>query len=219
MADRADEVSPQVWARTGGWLYLLVFVMAALSMVLQSKFTPGAPLWRVSVGAELLMFTSDIPLAVIFYVLLRPVDANLALLSALFRFAEAMIGSINAIWHVAPILAPPSLHDLAHLSLRLYEYGFAIALIPFGLHCIVLGYLIYRSTYLPKTLGVLMTLAGFAYVANSFALVAAPAVADATFIAMLVTGFPAEIGLCLWLIVMGVNQPRWNAVMAARSFA
>lgn len=77
----------------------------------------------------------------------------------------------------------------------------------------LLGYLIFASTYLPRTLGVLMVIAGACYVLNSFALVAAPALTNATFIAMFVFGFPAELGLCLWLIVMGVNLPKWNSVL------
>jgi hypothetical protein len=106
-------------------------------------------------------------------------------------------------------LEPQYLQALALVSLRLYDYGFGIALIPFGLHCIFLGYLIFRSTYLPKTLGVLMAIAGVCYVVNSFALFVAPALAKLTFIAILVAGFPAELGLCLWLIVMGVNVQRF----------
>jgi hypothetical protein len=237
MSDRTAEVSPQVYARAGGLLYLVIFIMAALSMSLQSSLiVPGdaaatanrtvASLlqWRVSVGAELVMFTCDIPLALIFYVLLRPVNANLALLSALFRFAEAVIGSVVVILHFVPILLlggapylkaeePLQLQASALLSIKLYDYGFGVALIPFGFHCMVLGYLIFRSTYLPKALGALMAIAGLCYVINSFALFVAPALAGATFIAILVSGLPAELGLCLWLLVMGVNVPKWNRVV------
>jgi hypothetical protein len=56
-----------------------------------------------------------------------------------------------------------------------------------------------------------MALAGVCYVINTFALILAPGLANATFIAILVTGFPAEVGLTLWLIVFGVNVPKWNA--------
>lgn len=241
MNDRAAGVSPQVYARAGGLLYLVVFIMAAVSMGLQSKLiVPGDAAataahimasqsqWRLSVGAELIMFGCDIPLAVILFVLLRPVNENLALLSALLRFAEAVIGSAIVLLHYAPVMLlagaaylnamePHQLQASALLSIKLYDYGFGIALIPFGLHCIVLGYLIFRSTYLPKTLGVLMALAGACYVINSFALFVAPGIADATYVAMLIAGFPAELGLCLWLIVMGVNVPKWNAAVLAYS--
>jgi hypothetical protein len=235
MTDRAAEVSPQVYARVGGWLYLLIFILAGLSMWLQSALVVSGdaaatsnhilasqPQWRLSVAAELAMFSIDIPLALIFYVLLRPVSANLSLLAAFFRFAEAVMGGVFVIWHVMPLvllsgagyiksLELQQLQTFVLISLKVYDYGFGIALIPFGLSCALLGYLIFRSTYLPKTLGVLMALAGVCYVINTFALILAPGLANATFIAIIVTGFPAELGLTLWLIVFGVNVPKWNA--------
>ncbi len=223
----------QLYARIGGWLYLLIFIMAGVSMGLQSNLVvPGDAAataariaaaqtqWHLALAATLIMFTTDIPLAVIFFVLLRPVSASLSLLSALLRFAEAVIGSINLVWYVAPVLLvggaaylqgvePHTLDGLAYLSLKLYDYGFGIALIPFGLHCVVLGYLIYRSKYLPKTLGVLLVIAGSAYVINSLALLAAPTLTGVTFYLMFATALPAELGLCIWLIVKGVDAPKW----------
>jgi hypothetical protein len=237
MTDRAAAVSPQVYARVGGWLYLLIFILAGVSMGLQSQLVAAGDAaattnhilasqsqWRLSVAAELAMFSCDIPIALIFYILLRPVNANLALLAAFFRFAEAVMGSVFVIWHVMPLvllsgagylksLEPQQLQTFVLESLKVYDYGFGIALIPFGLSCALLGYLIFQSTYLPKTLGVLMAIAGVCYLINSFVLIVAPSLANATFIAILVTGFPAELGLCLWLIVFGVNVPKWNNVM------
>ncbi len=236
MTERTGQVSPQVYARVGGVLYLLIFVFAGIAMGLQSQLIVSGDAaatatrimasqmqWRVSVAAELVLFGFDIPLAVIFYVLLRPVNANLALLAAFWRFAEAVMASLTATVHMTPLFllggAPylktfdaAQLAALAYVSLRLYDYGFGIALIPFGLSCMLLGYLIYKSTYFPKTFGVLMVLAGLAYIANTLALIVAPATANATFIAMLVTGVPAELGFTIWLLVFGVNLERWNLV-------
>ena len=241
MTDRGNEASPQTYARVTGVLYLLIFIFAGLSMTLQGKLVvPGdaaatvshisASLlqWRISVAAEMAMFTCDIPLAVIFYILLRPVNANLALLAAFFRFAEAVIGSAIVTLHAAPIvllngsgyfrsLDAQTLQSLAILAIKLYDYGFGIALVSFGFHCLLLGYLIYRSTYLPKIVGALLTIAGVCYVLNSFALIVAPDAANFTFIAMLISGFPAELGLCLWLIIFGVNAARWKAVLLANN--
>ncbi|HEY2474357.1 MAG TPA: DUF4386 domain-containing protein [Candidatus Cybelea sp.] len=234
MMNHATEVSPQVYARIGGWLYLLIFIMAVASMLLQSgivvsgdaaataaHLTASVNQWRLSIAADLVMFSCDIPLAALFFVLLRPVNAGLSLVSAGFRFAEAVIGLGIVMLYVAPLLLlggagylepvdPHQLQVLALLSIKAYDYAFGIALIPFGIHCVLLGYLIFKSTYLPKTLGVLMVLAGAAYVINSFALFIAPALTQVTFNAMLITALPAELGICLWLIVFGVNLTRWN---------
>jgi hypothetical protein len=235
MAGRtAAEVSPQVYARIGGWLYLLIFVTGFISMTLQSGIVvSGDPVataahlmgsqnqWRLSIVSELITFSCDIPLAVIFFILLRPVNPALSLLSAFFRFAEAVIGCAIVALHVVPLLLlgggaylkavdPHELQAFALLSIKLYNYAFGIALVPFGIHCVLLGYLVFKSTYLPKAFGVLLVLAGFAYVANSFALLAVRAIAGVTFIAMFATGVPAELGLTLWLILFGVNVARWN---------
>ena len=61
----------------------------------------------------------------------------------------------------------------------------------------------------------LLVIAGVCYVVNSFALIVAPAFAGVTFVLMVISGFPAELGLALWLLVKGVNLERWNAVTRA----
>jgi len=64
---------------------------------------------------------------------------------------------------------------MAYLSARLYSYGFGFSLIFFAGYCLVMGYLIFRSGYLPRALGVLLQIAGLCYLMNSFALLLAPA--------------------------------------------
>jgi Domain of unknown function (DUF4386) len=116
---------------------------------------------------------------------------------------------------------PHQLAALAMLSLKLFDSTFAIALIPFGAHCALLGYLLLKAGYLAKTLGVLLVLAGICYAINSFADFLAPAIAGVLFPAVLLPALPAELGLCLWLLVFGVNVPIWNAKVAqerARSY-
>jgi hypothetical protein len=113
------------------------------------------------------------------------------------------------------VFEPRQLHALAYLSLRSHTYGFATSLVFFGCVCLILGYLIFRSGYFPKVLGVLMQVAGLCYLANSFALVLAPAFADLIFPAILIPAFIGEASLCLWLLLKGVNVPRWNEQASA----
>jgi hypothetical protein len=96
-----------------------------------------------------------------------------------------------------------------------FNYGFGVALIFFGCACLVLGYLIFRSGYLPKAIGVLMQIAGFSYLTNSFALILAPAFANRIFPAVLVPAFVGKASLCLWLLVKGVNVQRWKEQASA----
>ena len=97
------------------------------------------------------------------------------------------------------------------------DYGFGVGLIFFGFECLVIGYLIFRSGYLPRALGVLMPIAGLCYLTNSFALLLAPALAARLFPWVLLPCFVAETSFCLWLLVKGVNVPRWREAASAGS--
>ncbi len=85
-----------------------------------------------------------------------------------------------------------------------------MSLLFFGCFCVIVGYLIFRSGYLPKTIGVLMQIAGVCYLTNSFALILSPTVANRLFPAILVPAFIGEASLCLWLLVKGANVERWE---------
>jgi len=91
----------------------------------------------------------------------------------------------------------------------LYELGFAICLVFFGFFCLLLGYLIFRSGFLPRIIGVLLAFQGSCYLVNSFVGFLAPGMADLAFSVLAVSAV-GEISLCLWLLVMGVNVPKSN---------
>lgn len=234
MTDHTVETSPQVYARIGGWLYLFIIVAGTFGelfvrdkLVVSGDATATANnimasqlLWRISVAGELIMLVCSVALALIFYVLLRPVSKNLALLAAFFNLVELAIDAANKLNLFAALFLsggadylkafePHQRHALAYLSLKLHAYGFGISLVFFGFVCLILGYLLFRSGYFPKTLGVLMTIAGLSYLTNSFTLILAPTYAAMIF-PILVLAFIGETSFCLWLIVKGVNVPKWN---------
>jgi Domain of unknown function (DUF4386) len=178
-------------------------------------------LWRFGIAAELFMLTCAVSLALIFFVLLRPVSRDLALLAAFFNLVSIALEAANELRLLEALFPlgnaeylrafePEQLHALASLSLKSHGYGFGASLIFFGCVCLVLGYLIFRSGYLPKALGVLMQIAGLSYLTNSFALLLVPNFADRIFPAILVPAFIGEASLCLWLIVKGVNVEKWK---------
>jgi hypothetical protein len=160
-------------------------------------------------------------LALIFFVLLRPVSRDLALLAAFFNLVAISLEAAYSLYLVtalfplgkAPYLGafkPEQLDTMATLSVRSHAYGFGISLIFFGCFCLVIGYLIFRSGYLPKAVGVLMQIAGLSYLINSFALVLSPSFANRLYPAILIPAFVGEASLCLWLLVKGVNVDRWK---------
>jgi hypothetical protein len=96
-----------------------------------------------------------------------------------------------------------------YMALQLQSIGYAIALAFFGGTMLARGYLIGRSFFLPRFIGVFLLIEGAAYLANSFAYFVAPGIARAVFAALMVTGL-AEVILCLWLLIVGVNVARWH---------
>jgi hypothetical protein len=81
---------------------------------------------------------------------------------------------------------------------------------PRCLFCVVFGQLIYRSGYIPKSIGILMQIAGVSYLVNSFALVLSPTLSGQLFPLVLIPAFIGELSLALWLLVKGVNRESWN---------
>jgi Domain of unknown function (DUF4386) len=231
--DRPATASPQVYARVGGVLYLLVFGLGFTLFAYPHVGASGDPAatlrtisssepWlRVVSGAELINFVLDVPLALIFYVLLAPVDRNIALLAAFFRLANAFLGAAIGLSRLGVLLlvahagqasafTPSQVQALAALSLALHGYGLDICFVFFGIHCILLGWLLYRSGYFPKFLGVLLPIAGLIYLTDSFLDIVAPALSAKIPNAVLIPGFVAELALCVWLLVRGVDVPIWE---------
>src|SRR5207245_4160483 len=98
--------------------------------------------------------------------------AALDLVAALFPLGNA--GYLKA-------FPPEQLYAMASLAIKSHSYGFGVALIFFGCTCLILGYLIFKSGFLPKALGVLMQIAGLSYLTDSFALILAPTFATRIF--------------------------------------
>jgi len=235
MTNQTVNSSPQLYARIAGVLYLVniacglfgeIFVRGHLVVagdaaatahrIMTSEF-----LFRCGIAGDLIMHISDVPMAVIFYVLLRPVSRDLSLLAALFGMLQTAILCANKLNLVAVLLLlggsnylrafdSNQLQALASLSLALHEHGFGIGLIFFGVSCIVTGYLMFRSEYFPKALGVLQAIAGVSYLINSFAQILNPSLADKMFPAIVLPAFIGELATCVWLIVKGVNVSKWN---------
>src|SRR5205814_3631917 len=120
----------------------------------------------------------DIALALVLYVLLRPVRKELALLAAFFGLVSTALFAVAELFYFAASLilggadylktfSPGQLNTLALLSLKLYGYGGGIFMVFYGLASAIRGYLIFRSGYLPRILGVLLVLAGFGFIARN----------------------------------------------------
>jgi hypothetical protein len=178
MMERVAEASPRPGARITGSVYLLYFLTAVSAEVFVGR-------GRLVLFDAVNLFADAFYIAVtlLFYYLFKPVNKGLSLLAAFF----SLLGCTNDL--------------LSLLNLAPYKIN---SLVFFGPYCILLGYLIFRSTFLPRILGVLMAFAGLGW------LVFLSPLANYLSTYLKVIGFLAEMSLMLWLIIKGVNVQRWK---------
>jgi hypothetical protein len=219
---------PNRYARTGGALYLVIIVAGILGPLLTREFlvvpgdaiatanniaaSPG--LWQLGIGLDLVAQLCDVPVMLILFLLLSPVNRTLALLALLFNIVQTSMLVANQLTLVAAQLLSPDQSALADMAVQAYAYGEAIGLLFFGFTCVVEGYLIRHSRYLPWVIGLGMQIAGVAYVTNTVLLLLAP---DAASIVVLIPTVVAESALALWLVVRGVNLSEFDRASAAGS--
>jgi hypothetical protein len=235
MSANLVEASPKFYARIGGLLYLIIILAGLFAELVPSgrlvvsgnaaatarNIIAAQSQWRAAFGAEMISGICAVPLLAIEYFLLRPVNAAIAFVGLIFNIVSLAVEFSTDLGNYASLhfLEPAAylkafdqrqLDALAFVAIALHEDGFGVALLFFGFVLICWGYLVYHSGYFPKVLGVLLAIGGGCYIVNSFALFLAPALADAIFPYILLPSFIAELSLCLYLIVVGVNLPKWN---------
>ena len=179
-------------------------------------------LFRLGFATYLVEAVCDIALAWILYVLLRPVRRDLALLAAFFGLVSTAVFAGAELFYFAPTFilggadylktfSSAQLETLALLSLKFYTYGAGIFMALYGIATALRGYLIYRSDYLPKALGVVVMIAGLCFITSNFILVMAPAYASA-FLALPMA--LAGLSLTVWFLVKGIDVSKFEAKTA-----
>jgi len=167
------------------------------------------------------VFLTEIVLTVLLYVLLRPVSRTLALIAAFARLALAIIQGINLLpLFIALLLLsgagyltvfePDQLDALVLLFLNAHGYGVFVWQLFFGFHLFVLGFLIFKSGYFPRILGILMVLGSLGYLLDSFGNILFPNYAEIFGVVVGVTAVIGEVLFFLWLLIKGVNVERYN---------
>lgn len=174
--ERIAEAPPRPRSRITGAVYLLYFLTAISAEVFVGR-------GRVVIydAVNLIAYAFYVAVTLLFYYMFKPVNRSLSLLAAVL----SLVGCANdvlGLFHLAPYKIS---------SLRF-----------FGPYCLLLGYLIFRSNFLPRILGVLMASAGLGW------LIFLTPLANYLSTYLKILGFVAELSLCLWLLVMGVNDQR-----------
>jgi hypothetical protein len=167
--------SPRRNARIAGAFYLLTFLTGLPALFIHSS---------LGVALGLIAGVCYIAVTLLFYYIFKPVNRTLSFLAALVSFAGCAIGPVTAGFHLTSRINP---------------------LVFFGFYCLLIGYLIVRSTFLPRTLGALMGLAGLGWLSFFSA-----SVASRLHPYNLVPGLIGEGALTVWLLAVGLNDQRWK---------
>ncbi len=240
MESRRIDFSPLALARTGGALYLVIIVLGLFAeMFVRGRLVvPGDAaatalrlasdqrLWRLGIVAEYVALFCTTGLAMIYFVLLRPVNRPINLLATFLRLVGIAVQSGAVLFLIAALfplrdvspfttLTPDVRHALMSMAIKTHAQGFGVALLFTGCTFLFHGHLISRSGFLPRILGIMIQIAGVAYLTSSFALIVDPDVAVRLSPAILLPPFVAEVSLSLWLLVKGVDVEKW-LVMANR---
>jgi len=234
--ERIAEASPRLKARMAGVFQLLEGLTATYGEVIvlgkvvvagnaaatAANILGHERLFWLGFVLSLIGVAFHIVWAFLMYELLKPVNKSLSLLAAFVILVGCAIQALTSLLYLAPLLilqggsslsafTAEQLQALAFMFLKLNASAWDIYLVFFGFWCVLIGYLIFRSTFLPRVLGVLFAISGLGWVTYLYAPLAhhlfIPYIAAASAL--------GEIPLELWLIVMGVNVQRWKEQASA----
>lgn len=209
----------------GGWfgeMYVPSAMMTGDPATTADQLRQGEGLFRLGFAAYLVEAFSDVVLAWLFYVLLKPVHRDLALLSAFFGLVSMTLFAVTKMFYfVAPTFlkgspylaafSPGQLEGFAGLFLSLYAGLSGLFMLFYGTAWILRGWLTFRSGYLPRFLGVLMIAAGLGFVAKNVTKVLAPAWSADLLLAPM---FLNAIVLAAWMLARGVDREKWDRATA-----
>lgn len=174
-------------------------------------------LFRLSIAGDLITYTGVIVLLWAFYVMIRPVSRNLALLAVLFRLAEAAVMCVATVSSLVVLrllggtdylkaFAPGQLHALARLALGTQALGMSVGFVLLGCGSAVFAYLLLKSRYVPRVLAAWGIFSSVVLAAGSMAIMVFPQLGVAGLAHMMPMGL-FEVGLGLWLLIKGIQIP------------
>lgn len=217
-------------ARIAGLLYLIVIATGLFAEVFvrQELYVPHNALatatkilahemfYRVGFVADLLNFICGLPVILFFWLLFKKQHQYLVTLALLFVLIANAVFASNILNQLHPLLIfgntnflesfqPNQLAVLSIMALKIQTQGYAIGLVFFGIYCIIIGYLIFRTNYIPKLLGILYALAGVSYILNSFVMFLSSGFDNPLFPYDLFPAFIGEFSVTMWLLIKGVK--------------
>jgi len=225
--------APRSLARAAGVFWLLTILTSMFAFIIAGNFmvagdaaataanlTAHESLQRLAFVANLMATVCYLTVTLLMYVLLKPVNRHVSLLGAFFSLVGCAIGTVSCLLFLAPLAvlnggsAPGGFtveqtQALALTVLTLSGRANDIGLVFFGCHVLTIGYLIRRSTFLPRVLGTLLFVTGVCYLTNSFATFMALPFRGYLMPIVGLGGLLGEGALTGWLLIKSVNLQRW----------
>jgi uncharacterized protein DUF4386 len=230
-----DELSgPRLKARIAGACWLMCFLTSIYALIVNSRLVVARDakttatnllaheaLFRSGTAALLISTAFYVAATLFVYEVLKPVNRSLSLLAAFFSLVGCAVGALSCLFDFVPFVlleGAPSLNVFTAEQLQALSYMFLvvrarandIGLIFFGLHCFGVGYLIFRSTFMPRFIGALMMIAGLGWLTFL-----SPPLANSLAPFNMIPGAIGELSLTFWLLVKGVNVQRWTEQASA----
>jgi len=226
-----NNTNPNQTARIAGFLYLLLIPLGILGIMYipntlfvsgdmaatASNILANESLFRLGIVSAIAVQLVNIFVVLFLYKLLKPVNRGIAQLMVIFLLLAVPIAFINELAHLAVLLLLNGADYLAVFTtgqiqamvaffLDLHEHGIFIAQVFWGLWLFPMGYLVFKSGFLPRILGILLMIGCFGYLIDSvlFFLVPSFGVTFSEFT------FLGEVLLPLWLVIKGVNVEQWK---------
>lgn len=214
-------MSPRVMGRALGVLYLLMMLTGSIPMMVGGVRNAGNDaataanilthplLFQIAFASDLLVVAFYLPVTVLFYELLKPVNRVVSLTAAFFGLVGCAVQAFAALFRIVPLILLRDLHSpdaLAYAVLKMYVPAYGIALVFFAFAMVLIGGLVFKSTFLPRVLGVLAMIAGLSWLTFIW-----PPLAPILFPRIVVPLGIGEFILALWLLIRGVDVERWKA--------
>lgn len=232
---KLDTIEPEqhTAAKVVGWIYLIAMatsmfaeLYARSSLIVRGDAVQTAiniaaseRLFRISSVIHLLTFASDAMLAVALYVVLKPINRNVALLGAFWRLADCAILAVNVLNDFAALrflsdveylraFDPKQLQVLARVFISIGAAGFQIGFVFLGLGSAVFAYLWFKSRYVPRALATWGIFASLVMAIVTLAIMVFPAL-GVVGLSYMAPMFIFEVGMGLWLLIKGLRVPTW----------
>jgi hypothetical protein len=211
MTTRTAKKSPLILARVAGVLYLSLLPLGLFGVL------SSGPSSRLGIVSALLVQIVNIFVVLALYQLLKPVNKNMAVLMVIFLLLGVPIAMLNGLNQFAVLLlssgadslrgfTADQLHALVLFFLHLHDIGINIAGIFWGLWLFPMGYLVFKSGFLPRMLGILLMIGCAGYLLQSFAAFLLPNFE----VNIALFTFWGEVLFPLWLVMKGVNVAQWE---------